>query len=112
MRYREYRCPCDHPVSMSLPDGRRVAGVVVNISPEGARLARIDGLSAGDMLQSDFGSGCPPRDAQVRWVHGGYAGVRFGQRMDARTMAVVRKSVSHPGQTRPPVRAHSFREMR
>ena len=95
MRFREHRCPCDHPVAVAFPDGRRAEGAIINVSQGGARLARVDGLIPGMTLRLNLGPACAPCDAQVRWVHSGYAGLRFAQRLEPRAMAVVRKSVNH-----------------
>lgn len=94
MKFREHRAPCDQPVTV-LHRNERLSAVVVNVSRHGARLARVAGLASGDPVRIDLGSGCPIHEAEVRWTRGTYAGLRFARPLDARTMAVVRKSVSH-----------------
>ena len=112
MRFREHRCPCDHPVAVRYPDGRRAEGVLINVSQGGARLARVSGLTPGITLRLTLDPGGVPRDAQVRWVHSGYAGLRFAQRLDSRTMAIIRKSVSHPAARTAPAWNLHLRELR
>lgn len=93
MQYRVPRHACDHPVTVFDRAGKS-AGRLVNISLTGARLAGVAGLRPGDVLRIDLGPDCQPRLAQVRWVNGSNCGLRFAHPLEARALAVIRKSVS------------------
>jgi hypothetical protein len=91
MKYREHRYPCDHPVRIT-GKGLARSAVVVNLSQHGARLARITDLAPGDRLHLAPRGGCPPCEAEVRWVRGSLAGLRFAEPLGPRTLAMMRKS--------------------
>jgi len=94
MKYREYRYPCQHPVTVWLRD-QAVRAVVVNLGQRGARLTKIADASCGDALRIDPGSGCPAQRAEIRWVDARHIGVRFDHPLDARSMAIMRKAPGH-----------------
>jgi len=111
MKFREPRAPCHQPVTVLLND-RRLPGIVVNISPSGARLAQVSGLVSGDRLRLAPGPGCPLCEAEVRWTNGPHAGLRFARPLDARSLAVVRKTGLGGGRARAPGWNLSLRELR
>ncbi|GAB4262291.1 MAG: hypothetical protein Kow0013_07720 [Pararhodobacter sp.] len=96
MKYREHRYPCDRPVTVRSGELSRPA-LVVNVSTHGARLARIDGLRAGERVALHLQGAPHPLAADVRWTRGSLAGVRFAAPLDARTIANLRRSVAHRG---------------
>ncbi|MCB1405643.1 MAG: PilZ domain-containing protein [Rhodobacteraceae bacterium] len=112
MRYREHRFPCDLPVEVVGPDGQVQACIVTNVSQWGVRLARFDAPQIGDTLRLRLGVGTQPREARVRWSAGAYCGLRFAQPLDARTIALARKSVSHKARIKPPGWNLQLRELR
>jgi hypothetical protein len=95
MLYRNHRCPCDLPVKITLRDGQTCTGVIINISPWGVRLARVPPMTPGEHIFITLPSIVAPAEAEVRWSGGPYVGVRFAKQVDTRTIALVRKSVSH-----------------
>ncbi|MCB1345173.1 MAG: PilZ domain-containing protein [Rhodobacteraceae bacterium] len=108
MRYRAWRYPCHHPVDLTAA-GRQSDATLLNVSAQGARIASPVPLDPGDPLTIALGPGCPPRAAVVRWVRPGTLGVEFTRALDARTIAVIRKTAGHRGfhgaatPARPPV---------
>ena len=96
MQYREWRYPCQHPVDLATGT-QRVQGLMVNVSQHGARIAGPLSTQTGDRLTVLLGPGCLPREAVVRWARGGTFGVNFARPLDARTIAVVRKTAGHRG---------------
>ena len=95
MLYREYRYPCDLPVTLSRPDRAELPATIVNISTWGARLARLEGLQRGDTLRFSLGAGCPLVTGHVQWSRGSYCGVRFDLPLEPRQIAMARKSAGH-----------------
>lgn len=112
MRYREHRYPCDLPVEVVGPDGQVHACIVTNVSPWGARLARLGFGRVGDRLRLRLGSGTQPREATIRWSSGASCGLRFAQPLDARTIAQARMSVSHKARAGPAGWNLHLRELR
>jgi len=91
MQPRAYRYPCDHPVAVLSAQGRESA-VVINISTEGARLARVAAHPEGDLLRVELTPGAEPRLAEVRWSRGRMIGLRFARPLAAVELAQVRKT--------------------
>lgn len=87
MRYREVRYPCDFPATLSC-DGVHWPVVVVNISPNGARLARSPELEVGTRVGLTLAG--TRLTATVRWQRQGRAGVRFDRPQPASLLARVR----------------------
>ena len=111
MRFRDQRFPCDYPVTC-YSGPRRFALRLVNVSSRGARLSGDAGCSPGQVLRVELGQGSQPRTAVVRWVRDGTLGLRFDHPLEARTMAVVRKSVGHRIEATRRPEGFNFRELR
>ncbi|WP_417600410.1 PilZ domain-containing protein [Pararhodobacter oceanensis] len=95
MRYRDHRFACDHPVAVLDAADRRQTAMVVNVSRDGARLARAQGLMVGQHLRVFIMPNMPPNRAEVRWVREGLAGLRFAVPLSPREIAMARKSHGH-----------------
>lgn len=94
MRFRDHRFPGVHPVVCQCGQ-RRLDMQLTNISARGARLAGAADCLPGQALRVELGQGSQPRAAVVRWVRDGVLGLRFDQPLEARLIAIVRKSVGH-----------------
>ena len=90
--YREHRFPCELAVQVRGPGGSQPAALV-NISPGGARLSRIEGPQPGETLRLDLGSG-EPVPATVRWARDGMAGLRFPHPLTRDQVTRLRSTVS------------------
>lgn len=89
MQYRDIRWPCDHPVVLHLGD-RKLQGRILNISSNGARLSLPDAPDRGAKVRLDLQGA--PLTAEVRWVRGGQAGLRFDRGLTQREVALARKA--------------------
>lgn len=112
MKYREHRSPCEMSVEVTSDDGQRHAGVIINVSPWGARVARLDGYRTGERLRLRVGNGVQMIDANVRWSGRGLTGVRFAQPLDMRTVAVLRNATGHRSTAKATGWNLQFRELR
>jgi len=90
MKFREMRYPCECPAEL-VSGEVTLPVVIVNISPQGARIARADGLSPGDNVWLRLFGG--RHAARVRWKRQGLAGLRFDSMIGQATLTTVRKSV-------------------
>lgn len=86
MRYRETRWPCDFPIRITGPAGV-MRGVILNISPNGARLDAPE-LGRGDRVSLDLHPSS--LSAHVRWARAGRCGLRFDHPISARELARIR----------------------
>jgi hypothetical protein len=89
MQYRDMRWPCDHPVVLVLGD-RKLQGRILNVSSAGARVRLAEAPERGTQVRLDLQG--PPLVAQVRWVRGGQAGLRFDRGLTPREIGLVRKA--------------------
>lgn len=112
MLFREHRCPCDIPIQVKLQNGQSSAGIVVNVSSWGARLAKLPRLTVAERLHITLSLGLELPEAEVRWANEVYCGVRFQRQLDQRAMAVIRQSVAHKTTTNPKGWNLQLREMR
>lgn len=74
---------------------RRLSAMVINVSRQGARLARVEGLVEGQRLRVFIAPHLPPSEAVVRWVRAGLAGLRFTLPLSERMITLARKSHGH-----------------
>ncbi|MFN4098780.1 MAG: PilZ domain-containing protein [Pararhodobacter sp.] len=91
--YREYRYPCDLGVLVRSTGGNHKAALI-NVSASGARLSRIEGAQAGQVLRLEFSSGAEPVQAVVRWARDGMAGLRFQRPLSRDQVTRLRGTVS------------------
>jgi hypothetical protein len=89
MRYRDLRWPCDHPVVMQRGQ-QDMRARIVNISTSGARVESERALERGERVA--IGLAGPPVMAEVRWVRGGLAGLRFDRVLTPREIGTARKA--------------------
>lgn len=94
-RYREYRCPCAASVVALTGEGRQRAEIV-NISSTGARLSGAEGLEEGATLRLEVMAGMEPLKAEVRWVRGALAGLRFARPLGPEMIARLRGVAGAP----------------
>jgi hypothetical protein len=94
MKFREMRYPCECPAE-AVSNAATLSVVIVNISPQGARIARADSLSPGDSVELRMLGG--RHAARVRWQRQGMAGLRFDLLIGRATLAGVRKSTGGKG---------------
>lgn len=92
MQYRPHRYPCDHPIELTTRSGRRVEARLANVSMNGARIAPIQDIAAGEVVRLALGTGLQAHEATVRWARDSAIGVRFTLPLSARCLATVRKS--------------------
>lgn len=85
---------------------------MINISAEGARLSGLGGLTPGETLRLEPGTACPPLEAEVRWVRGTLAGLRFSRDLAPRQVAMIRRSIATSPGHRPGGWNLQLRELR
>lgn len=89
MRYREFRWPCDYPVRLS-GSAWDCAARVVNVHLHGARVDCDRALEPGGQLRMIVPGATI--EAEVRWVRGRFAGLRFDRPLTARQLGLLRKA--------------------
>lgn len=107
MRYREMRIPCDTEIAVTLGEEARRARFV-NISPSGARLEGLTGLSPGCLVTLQH-LGRSWR-ARVAWCRDGQAGLRFPISLSDEEIGFLRGTGARPGSWGP-LTAARFREL-
>jgi hypothetical protein len=91
MRYRDYRWPCAYDLDADGPGGR-CAITIRNISDRGAQVMGARGWGPGDRVTLRYRGG--PIAAEVRWVAGDLAGLRFAAPVGAYDLSVIRRAAA------------------